>query len=81
MSVPGRLGHNRHLAKRLECDEIVAVTITKRADQMHEAVVLRGPRKQIRFGRWLELDELKWLKNFILDRLAQSRPAAASPSH
>ena len=66
--------------KRLECDEIVAVIITKRADQVHEAVVLRGPRKQIRFGRWLKLDELKWLKNFILDRLAQSSPAAAGPS-
>ena len=67
--------------KRLGCDEIVGVTITKRADQLHEAVVLRGRRRQIRFGKWLKLDELKWLKNFILDRLAESSPAAASPSH
>ena len=67
--------------KRLECDEIVAVTIAKRANQLHEAVVLRSHRRQIRFGKWLKLDELKWLRYFILDRLAKSSPAAASPSH
>ena len=66
----------RWRVKRLDRGEIVVVTIAKRAGQMHETVVLRSRRRQIRFGKRLKLDELMWLKDFILDRLARSSPAA-----